>query len=58
MSYIVIEKHGGWEYASIVTDENGDNKLFDSLEEAQAEANECQDGFVVGDEEENENPNK
>jgi hypothetical protein len=46
--FIVIEKHGGWEYASIVIDENGNNKVFDTIEEAQKEADDCQDGIVVG----------
>lgn len=47
--YIVIEKHGGWEYAIIITDENGDIKVFDSIVEAELEATDCQDGIVVGD---------
>jgi hypothetical protein len=47
MIYIVIECHGGPEYAAIVTDENGNNKFFDNLNEAQIEADECQDGRVV-----------
>lgn len=47
--YIVIEKHGGWEYAIVVTNEDGTNKIFDTIEEAQIEANDCQDGIVVGD---------
>lgn len=45
--YIVIEKHGGWEYAAIVTNEDGENKLFDTLKEAQEEADDCQDGIVI-----------
>ncbi|MBP8982252.1 MAG: hypothetical protein KBG19_04375 [Bacteroidales bacterium] len=45
--YIVIETHGGPEYAAIVTDENGVNKVFDTIEEAQAEADDCQDGKTV-----------
>ncbi len=45
--YIVIEKHGGAEYAIIVTNEDGENKIFDNEEEAQAEADDCQDGIVV-----------
>lgn len=45
--FIVIEIFGGAEYASIVTDEDGDNKIFDTAEEALAEANDCQDGQVV-----------
>ena len=48
--YIVIEKYGGWQYAMPVMDEEtGLTKVFDTLEEAQAEANECQDGIVIGD---------
>lgn len=47
MSYIIIERHGGAEYAAIVTDQDGNNQVFDSYEEAQHEANDCQDGLVV-----------
>jgi len=49
--YIVIEKGttGTWEYASIVIDENGNNKIFNTIEEAQIEADDCQDGIVIGD---------
>lgn len=47
MSYIVIEKHGGAEYAIITTNEDGENKIFDNLEEAQKEAEDCQDGMIV-----------
>jgi len=49
MEYIVIEKHGGWEYSAIVTDEDGNVKIFDKLEDAEMEASDCQDGIVVGD---------
>ena len=45
--YIVIECHGGPEYAIIVTNEDGLTKVFDTLEEAEAEAADCQDGRVV-----------
>lgn len=45
--FIVIEKHGGAEYAIIVTNEDGENKIFDNREEAQAEADDCQEGIVV-----------
>ncbi len=45
--YIVIEKFGGAEYAIIVTDENGNNKVFTDKVEAQKEADDCQDGIVV-----------
>jgi len=47
MSYIVIETHGGPEYAIIATDENGNNLVFETLEEAQDEADDCQEGLVV-----------
>lgn len=47
MLYIVIEMHGGAEYATICTDEEGNNKIFDTKEEAQVEADDCQDGRVV-----------
>jgi hypothetical protein len=47
MAYIVIETHGGPEYAIIVTDEDGNNKIFDTKEDAQIEADDCQDGIVV-----------
>ena len=45
--FIVIEKHGGPEYAIIVTDEDGNNKVFNDRDEAQAEADDCQDGIVI-----------
>jgi hypothetical protein len=47
MSYIVIETFGGPEYAIIVTDEDGSNKVFDTKEEAQIEADDCQDGIIL-----------
>jgi hypothetical protein len=47
MEYIVIETHGGAEYAIIVTNQEGNNLVFDSREEAEAEAADCQDGIVV-----------
>ena len=47
MSYIVIETHGGAEYAIIVTDENGNNLVFDNKDDAEEEAADCQDGIVI-----------
>ena len=47
MSFVVMETHGGPEYAVILTDENGVNKTFDSIEEAEQEADDCQDGIVI-----------
>lgn len=47
MSYIIIETHGGPQYAIIVTDTNGDNLVFETSEEAEKEAADCQDGLVI-----------
>jgi hypothetical protein len=47
MSYIIIETHGGPEYAIIVTDEQGNNLVFENRENAEAEASDCQDGLIV-----------
>jgi len=47
MSYIIIEAHGGPEYAIICTDTDGNNLIFDTIEEAEAEAANCQDGHIV-----------
>lgn len=47
MNYLVLECFGGAQYAIVVTDENGNNKVFDTRENAEAEANDCQDGIVI-----------
>lgn len=47
MSFIVIETMGGAEYAAIVTDRDGNNMVFDTQEEAETEANDCQQGVVI-----------
>ncbi|MDB5004363.1 MAG: hypothetical protein JWQ34_2588 [Mucilaginibacter sp.] len=47
MSYIIIEAIGGAECAIIVTDENGSNLIFDTKEEAEIEATDCQDCIIV-----------
>jgi len=47
MSFIIIETHGGAEYAIIVTDLNGNNLVFENRAEAEAEAVDCQDGLVI-----------
>ena len=47
VSYIVIEKFGGPEYAVIATDENGNNLVFDEYDQAEQEAKNCQQGLVV-----------
>ena len=45
--FIVIEIFGGAQYAAIVTDENGNNKVFGNRNDAQTEADDCQNGIVV-----------
>jgi hypothetical protein len=47
MEYIIIEKHGGPEYAIIVTDQDGNNLVFENRKDAEAEASDCQDGLIV-----------
>jgi hypothetical protein len=47
MSWIVIETHGGPEYAIIVTNEEGENLIFNTHEKAITEALECQAGIIV-----------
>ncbi len=46
-SYIVLELHGGPQYTGIVTDQDGNNRVFDKREDAEAEAADCQEGMVV-----------
>jgi hypothetical protein len=45
--YIVLELHGGPEYAAIVTDVDGNNRVFENRKDAEAESADCQDGFIV-----------
>ena len=45
--YIVLELHGGPEYVTIVTDQDGNNLVFDNYKDAETEAKDCQDGIVV-----------
>lgn len=47
MSFIVIETHGGPEYAIIVTDTDGNNLVFETRQEAEKEAGDCQDGIII-----------
>jgi hypothetical protein len=47
MSYIIIETHGGPEYAIIVTDQDGNNLVFENRGDAEAEAADCQDGLII-----------
>lgn len=45
--YLVLETFGGLEYSQIVCDEDGNAKVFDNLEDAQLEADDCQEGVVL-----------
>ena len=47
MSYLILELHGGPEYAAIVTDQDGNNLVFEDRDKAEAEAADCQDGLIV-----------
>jgi uncharacterized protein YrzB (UPF0473 family) len=47
MSYILIETFGGAEYAIIVTDQDGNNLVFDKREDAEAEAADCQNVVIA-----------
>jgi hypothetical protein len=41
-------KNTRWpEYAIIITDTNGNNLVFETQEEAEKEAEDCQDGLIV-----------
>lgn len=46
MNYIVIEAFP-YECPFIVTNEDGEVKIFDNMFDAQEEANDCQDGRVI-----------
>lgn len=47
MQYIVLENWENLSSPQVVINESGETKIFDTLEEAQAEANDCQEGLVV-----------
>jgi len=46
MRLIVIERFN-YDYPTIVTNEDGEPKIFDNYPEAQIEADDCQDGLIV-----------
>ena len=45
--FLVLETHGGLQYAYVCTDDEGQVRVFDKIEDAQAEADDCQDGIVI-----------
>ena len=45
--FIVLELHGGAEYACICSNEDGTVKVFDNINDANEEAKDCQKGMVV-----------
>lgn len=45
--YLIIELHGGAEYAYIITDTDGSNMVFETEEAAQLEANNCHKPFII-----------
>ena len=46
--YIIIECHGGAEYASILQEEDGSgNQVFETEVEAMVEAEDCQDPIIL-----------
>lgn len=47
MSFIIIETHGGAEYAVIVTDYEGNNLIFDTRDEAERVTEDCQAGIII-----------
>lgn len=47
MRYLILEMHGGPEYAAIVTDQDGNNLVLDDRLEAEAEAADCQYPIII-----------
>lgn len=45
--YLVLEIHGGPQYAAICTDTDGNNLVFDNRLQAETEASDCQNGLIV-----------
>jgi len=45
MSFIVIENFGG--SATVCTDENGETLYFETEQEAEVEADDCQNGYIL-----------
>lgn len=47
MRYLILELHGGPEIATIVTDTDGNNLVFDKRSEAEGEAADCQFPMII-----------
>lgn len=47
MRYLVIELFPSLAQATLVTDEEGKNKVFETYDEAEKEAKDCQKGFII-----------
>jgi len=47
MSWIVLELWPDAEHAIVITDENGVNRVFETAQDAQDEADELQDGVIL-----------
>ncbi len=45
--YIIIEAHGGAQYAAICTNSDGENEVFDTFEEASKYAEDVQNPIIV-----------
>ena len=45
--FVVIENHGGANYAAICINENGENMVFSTESEAAEYAKDCQEGVVI-----------
>lgn len=45
--YVIIEAHGGAEYAAIATDELGGNLVFETYEDADKASNDFQEPIIV-----------
>ena len=47
MAYIIIETFGGAEYSYICTNENGENIVFETKEDAEEYVQNCHEAIIV-----------
>lgn len=45
--YLIIELHGGAENAYIITNENGNNLVLNTLQEVKKEADNCHNPLII-----------